>query len=155
DRSKNLGTFLREYFGKVLSILEGKKTNPPYPRWTFTLLLWSQQDVSTNLSGLRKLFRERDAVKNGNKKSALGKLNPDVLRVFQTIIEEKTKDFLGRDYIFDAIDRFLYENLCGYFLIKQSLEWVKVLFLQSMFGEMDALLISTCGQKGLIVQNSF
>lgn len=117
DRSKNLGTFLREYFGKVLSILEGKKTNPPYPRWTFTLLLWSQQDVSTNLSGLRKLFRERDAVKNGNKKSALGKLNPDVLRVFQTIIEEKTKDFLGRDYIFDAIDRFLYENLCGYFLI--------------------------------------
>lgn len=37
---------------------------------------------------------------------------------FQTIIDEKTKDFVGREYVFDAITSFINTNPKGYFTIK-------------------------------------
>ena len=36
---------------------------------------------------------------------------------FQTLIKDKTKDFVGREYVFDAIQAFIQENQKGYLTI--------------------------------------
>jgi hypothetical protein len=36
---------------------------------------------------------------------------------FQPLIADKTKDFVGREFVFEALDAFLQENKSGYFLI--------------------------------------
>lgn len=38
--------------------------------------------------------------------------------VFQTLIEEKTKDFVGREYVFSAIEQFQATHSSGYFTIE-------------------------------------
>lgn len=42
----------------------------------------------------------------------------DYYHPFQTIIDDKTKDFVGREYVFDAIAEFINSNPKGYFTIK-------------------------------------
>jgi len=37
---------------------------------------------------------------------------------FDTLINEKTKGFVGRQFVFDALDTFLSEENCGYFVIR-------------------------------------
>ena len=37
---------------------------------------------------------------------------------FDTLIAEKTKDFVGRQFVFDALDSFLSEEKSGYFVIR-------------------------------------
>lgn len=43
---------------------------------------------------------------------------PEIVRSFQTIIEKKTEAFIGRDYVFQAIDNFFTTHPCGYFTVK-------------------------------------
>jgi TIR domain/AAA ATPase domain len=45
-------------------------------------------------------------------------LRPTVPDTISTIVAEKTRDFVGRDYVFDAIERFLTDNPKGYFTIE-------------------------------------
>lgn len=40
-----------------------------------------------------------------------------VFSQFQSLIEDKTTDFVGRDYVFQAIDKFIDDNPKGYFTI--------------------------------------
>jgi hypothetical protein len=44
--------------------------------------------------------------------------NSALPRVFLTLIEEKTANFVGRQYVFDEINHFLQENDKGYFVIE-------------------------------------
>jgi hypothetical protein len=45
-------------------------------------------------------------------------LRPSVPDNVRALIEEKTRDFVGRDYVFDAIAAFMKENPNGYFVIE-------------------------------------
>ena len=47
-----------------------------------------------------------------------GRLDPYLSSTFRTLVERKTSEFVGRQYIFDAIDNFLTTNPCGYISIK-------------------------------------
>lgn len=49
--------------------------------------------------------------------SAIASL-PSCSSSFQTIIDDKTKDFVGREYVFDAIANFLTNQPNGYFIIE-------------------------------------
>ncbi|CCH55790.1 hypothetical protein BN8_05077 [Fibrisoma limi BUZ 3] len=42
----------------------------------------------------------------------------DQIRDFTRLIEEKSRGFTGRRFIFDAINKFLQNNSCGYFFIR-------------------------------------
>lgn len=53
-----------------------------------------------------------------NKDHAWGRLDPYISSTFRTLVERKTSGFVGRQYIFDAIDNFITTNLCGYISIK-------------------------------------
>jgi hypothetical protein len=45
-------------------------------------------------------------------------LRPTVPEAISAIVAEKTRDFVGREYVFEAIDAFLNENSSGYFTIE-------------------------------------
>ncbi|MBE9155990.1 ATP-binding protein [Nodosilinea sp. LEGE 06152] len=47
-----------------------------------------------------------------------GKIDPYISGIFRTLVERKTSEFVGRQYIFDAIDDFFTANPCGYISIK-------------------------------------
>lgn len=49
--------------------------------------------------------------------AALG-LRPSLPNRFRSLIEEKTEDFVGRNFVFNAIDKFFAENTSGYFTIE-------------------------------------
>lgn len=53
-----------------------------------------------------------------NRDHAWGRLDPYLSSTFRTLVERKTSGFVGRQYIFDAIDDFFTTNSCGYILIK-------------------------------------
>lgn len=40
------------------------------------------------------------------------------LITFSTLIEEKTRGFVGRQFVFDALDEFIKQSISGYFIIK-------------------------------------
>src|SRR5690349_25131240 len=48
--------------------------------------------------------------------TALG-LRPPIPEEIATFIEERQRDFVGRDYVFEAIDQFLQANRNGYFIL--------------------------------------
>jgi serine/threonine-protein kinase len=48
---------------------------------------------------------------------AIRKSIPPVLRQFQSLIEDKTREFVGRKFVFEAIESFLTNNPNGYFTI--------------------------------------
>ncbi len=48
---------------------------------------------------------------------AMPKSAQPVLSQFQSLIEDKTEGFVGREYVFDAIESFLTNNPKGYFII--------------------------------------
>jgi len=45
-------------------------------------------------------------------------LRPTVPDTVSAIVAEKTRDFVGRDYVFEAVERFLAESANGYFTIE-------------------------------------
>jgi hypothetical protein len=45
-------------------------------------------------------------------------LRPVVPNQFRTLIAEKTDGFVGRDFVFAAIDKFFAEHASGYFIIE-------------------------------------
>ena len=67
---------------------------------------------------IRKLFSLLAACSNLNDKpieSPIGTIQ--IPRRFQSLIQDKTEDFVGREYVFDAIQTFIQENKKGYFTI--------------------------------------
>jgi transcriptional regulator with XRE-family HTH domain len=55
-----------------------------------------------------------DLLRDGASKASLA----ESIQRFDDLIGDRTRDFVGRRFVFDAMDRFISENECGYFLIR-------------------------------------
>ena len=74
--------------------------------------------VSGNVSNSTIIVGDTNTVSSSG---GSGKTNAGVDRHlinFDTLIAEKTKDFVGRQFVFDAFDAFLSEEKSGYFVIR-------------------------------------
>jgi hypothetical protein len=74
--------------------------------------------VSGNISNSTIIIGDTNTVSSSG---GSGKTNASVDRHlinFSTLIAEKTKDFVGRQFVFDALDSFLAEEKSGYFVIR-------------------------------------
>jgi DNA-binding CsgD family transcriptional regulator len=88
----------------------------------------SENAVSTRLTEVYKKFgmndpsrqkeqKLRDYLEDLQKHKPLSSQPSTVLSQFQSLIQDKTKDFVGREYVFDAIQAFVQDNPKGYFTI--------------------------------------
>ncbi|HLO29193.1 MAG TPA: hypothetical protein VK249_08665 [Anaerolineales bacterium] len=72
-------------------------------------------------NALKEIGRDVKEIK-GDVKSLLEQVNRQQpykrIISFNTLIAEKTKDFVGRQFVFDALDTFLSEEKSGYFVIR-------------------------------------
>lgn len=75
----------------------------------------SEAKDSEFLAWLKRKYQESESQTSAS--SAIASL-PSWPRSFQTIIDDKTKDFVGREYVFDAIANFLTNQPNGYFIIE-------------------------------------
>lgn len=74
--------------------------------------------VSGNVSNSTIIIGDTNTVSSSGRS---GKTNAGIdqhLINFDTLIAEKTKDFVGRQFVFDALDSFLSEEKSGYFAIR-------------------------------------
>jgi hypothetical protein len=79
--------------------------------WRFTLKLWSQ-DKHKNLRQFDKEWERRKAQASKTLTSTI-----TIPKEFQTLVDEKTQEFVGREYVFAAIQDFLNTHLNGYFIL--------------------------------------
>ena len=71
----------------------------------------ADQGLASSPSPLERLYRACDLLR--------GDLRHYVrVRQFTSLIEERTRDFVGRQWLFDALDGFLREHRSGYFLVR-------------------------------------
>ena len=79
----------------------------------------SQTKDSEFLAWLKQKYQERWKIQ-GSQASVTGAIASERgwRSRFQALIEDKTKDFVGREYVFDAIANFLTNQPNGYFIIE-------------------------------------
>jgi len=74
-------------------------------------------EVSSQLSSLSNLLTS-DFARLIQAFSSVTPSIRDQIRDFSLRISEKTKDFVGRKVVFDALDQFLEREPCGYFIVR-------------------------------------
>jgi len=96
-----------------LEILQDNRTQTQGKEdWRFTLSLWSTRP-ETNLQQFDREWQQRLP-----ERAAGTEASPAIPPQFQALVEDKTEAFVGRDYIFAAIDDFLNRQPKGYFILE-------------------------------------
>ena len=96
-----------------LEILQDNRTQTQGKEdWRFTLSLWSTRP-ETNLQQFDREWQQRLP-----ERAAGTEASPAITPQFQALVEDKTEAFVGRDYIFAAIDDFLNRQPKGYFILE-------------------------------------
>ncbi|MHA2062430.1 MAG: ATP-binding protein, partial [Candidatus Sifarchaeia archaeon] len=64
---------------------------------------------------LRKAYQKW---KEGSEDQLIGNAFKNYICEFSSFIEDRTRDFVGREFVFEAIEKFIKNNESGYFLIR-------------------------------------
>ncbi len=83
------------------------------------------------------------------------KVRPFTSNQFETLIEEKTRNFVGRDYIFSSIDKFVAENKNGYFLIEADPGEGKSAFLAEFVRRSNCISFFNIRSQGINTPSQF
>ena len=74
---------------------------------------------------------------------------------FDTLIEEKTRHFVGREYVFSAVDKFITENKNGYFLIEADPGEGKSAFLAEFVRRSNYISFFNVRSQGINTPSQF
>jgi hypothetical protein len=96
-----------------LQILEHRVSSQGTKNWQFTLNLWSRYAPMENLTQLNLAWERRPR----SPRARITK--PSTIPYqFQAFIKGKTEEFVGREYVFTAIQDFLESQPNGYFIVQ-------------------------------------
>jgi hypothetical protein len=96
-----------------LRILENRVSSQGVADWQFTLNLWSKQVISENLTQLNRAWENRPRSTRARDSKPL-----TIPNYAQALLKNKTEDFVGREYVFAAIQDFLENQSNGYFIVQ-------------------------------------